>query len=180
MHLRRSTAGFTMIELLITIAIGAILVSLVAPNFRGYLAKKRVEGVLTELATDIQLARSEAVSRNTTVRMTLGTNCYMIHPVAASAVASSCTVTSGTNIRTVVLENASTVNLSAAGGLTSIDFDSIRGTATLNGVTTDEGSIDVKTPAGASPAFQLRAVVSKYGRVRVCTTNGMAGYSACT
>jgi type IV fimbrial biogenesis protein FimT len=172
----RPTAGFTLIELMVTIAIAVILVSLAAPSFRSYNVKKKVEGTLAELASDIQFARSEAVSRNQTVRMTLGTNCYSIHPAVGSSATSGCVVT-GTDIRTVRVNDSSSVVVAANGGLTAIDFDSVRGTASF-APTATEGLINV-TSTGISSAFNFRARVTEFGRVQICTSNNVAGYSSC-
>jgi type IV fimbrial biogenesis protein FimT len=169
--------GFTLIELMVTIAIAVILISLAVPSFRSYNVKKKVEGTLAELASDIQFARSEAVSRNTTVRLTLGTNCYSVHPSSATITASTCTVTAGTDIRTVRVEDTSSVGLAANGGLAYMDFDSVRGTATFSPTAT-EGLINV-TSIGTSSAFNFRARVTEFGRVQVCTTNAVAGYASC-
>jgi type IV fimbrial biogenesis protein FimT len=172
----RPSAGFTLIELMVTIAIAVILVSLAAPSFRSYLVKKKVEGTLAELSSDLQFARSEAVSRNQTVRMTLGTNCYAIHPSTATVTAATCTVTAGTDIRTVRVDDANSVAL-AASGVNFIDFDSVRGTATFSPAAT-EAFINV-TSVGSSSAFNFRARITEFGRVQVCTSNSVAGYSSC-
>jgi type IV fimbrial biogenesis protein FimT len=172
--------GFTMIELLITIAIGAILVAVAAPSLRSYLTKKKVEGGIAELATDIQLARSEAVARNAPVRVTLGTNCYVIHPATAAVTASTCTVTAGTNIRTVRIDNPAIIDLAGDGGLTYVDFDNVRGEASFGGVSgVTEASVHVNSAAGVSPALQFKAFVSLFGKVRICTANAVPGYSPC-
>jgi type IV fimbrial biogenesis protein FimT len=173
--------GFTLIELMVTIAIAVILISLAAPSFRSYTAKKKVEGQLAELATDIQFARSEAVSRNQNVRMSFGTNCYVIHIPATSTANSSCAVTGGTSLRTVQILDTSTVTMAPTGALTDLIFDTVRGEATLGGLASTEtqGSIDVQTAASVSSSVRLRAVISKYGRVQVCSSNSVAGYSAC-
>lgn len=174
----RNSRGFTLVELMITIAIGAILVSLAAPSFRSYLVKKKVEGTLAELANDIQFARSEAVTRNTPVRMTLGANCYSVHPSSATVTASSCTVTAGADIRTVRVQDSASVTLAGNGGLAWIEFDNVRGTATFSPAAT-EGAIDV-TATGGSPAVNLRARITEFGRVQVCSPNSLAGYSSCS
>ena len=75
---RARNAGFTLIELLVVVALAAIILTLAAPSFTSTLARKRLEGVASELATDIQYARSEAAQRNVPVRVTIGTNCYVI------------------------------------------------------------------------------------------------------
>lgn len=59
--------GMTLIELMITLAIFAILVTVAAPNFGPVLKKNRVETQLRELGTQMKFARSEAVSVQRTV-----------------------------------------------------------------------------------------------------------------
>jgi type IV fimbrial biogenesis protein FimT len=173
--------GFTLIELMITVAICAVLLALAAPSFKTYTAKKKVEGTLAELATDLQLARSEAVSRNASVRLTLGTNCYAI-ALATAAVDSACAVTPlASRVRSVTVEDTTTVSLTPEGALTYINFDSVRGESSFGGLasTETEAAINVKSTASVSSAFNLRARVSKFGRAQVCTTNAVAGYSSC-
>ena len=186
-HIQR---GFTMVELMITIAIGAILVSLAAPSFRSYSAKKKVEGAVAELANDIQFARSEAVSRNAAVRVTFGTNCYVIHQSISAATCAS--VPSATVIRTVNLDDTATATLTATNGLTYVEFDTVRGKATLTGTGTmtvpvsgvatavNAAVIEVATTNAVSSPVTLRVGILEFGRVLVCTANGTAGYSACT
>jgi type IV fimbrial biogenesis protein FimT len=65
--------GFTLIELMVTIALAAILLSVAVPSFSQLVAKMRVEGLANNLATDLQLARSEALQRRANVSLsTLG------------------------------------------------------------------------------------------------------------
>jgi len=173
--------GFTMIELMVTIVVAAILVALAVPSFRTYTAKKKVEGALAELATDLQFARSEAVSRNTNVRVTTNSNCYAVHLASAAANASCVVTPTSASLRTVTLEDTQSVQLAPEGLLTFIEFDRVRGEASFGGLpsTDNEAAINVTTTAAVSSAFNLRARVSKFGRVQVCTTNAMAGYSSC-
>ena len=58
----RRQRGFTLIELLIVLAVTAVLASLVAPSFNEQLSRRRIEGVATELSTDLHFARSHATS----------------------------------------------------------------------------------------------------------------------
>lgn len=59
--------GFTLIEILIVIAIIAILASLAVPSFNVMLVKRSVQGAALALVADIRLARSEALRRSSTV-----------------------------------------------------------------------------------------------------------------
>jgi type IV fimbrial biogenesis protein FimT len=59
--------GLTLIELMVTIAIAAILGSLAAPAFNDFLVRNRSAALANELTASVLRARNEAVTRNTCV-----------------------------------------------------------------------------------------------------------------
>ena len=59
----RSARGFTLIELMVVVALASVILTLAVPSFIGMLAKKRLEGLAQELGTDLQYARGEAVQQ---------------------------------------------------------------------------------------------------------------------
>lgn len=167
--------AFTLIELLVAVAVLALIATLAAPSFTRMMAKKRVEGIASELVTDLQYARSEAAQRGAKVRVTFGTACYVVH-TAAVGVAATCnatgpsTVDAGeTELKTVQLSGGSTVTLSPNAGLAFLEFDPQYGYAT------PAGSINVNSTSGE---WQLQAVINPVGRVRTCSPNSsVSGYS---
>jgi len=55
-------SGFTLIELMVTIAVAVILMSIAAPAMQDMIASQRVRSAASELMTDMSYARGDAVS----------------------------------------------------------------------------------------------------------------------
>lgn len=172
--------GFTMIELMIVVALAAIVLALAVPSFTSTLAKKRMEGVASELSTDIQYARSEAVQRNAPIRLIVGSNCYTIHTVGTTD-ATSCTAlgTGGSALKSLTVAAGSagfafTSNNSKA----FIEFEPVRGMAADSAGADSSGWVDVTSSSGP---WQLRAEVTQMGRVRNCSPNSsIPGVPSCS
>ena len=59
----KSSAGFTLIEMMIVVAIAGILAAIALPSYLNYVIETRIAGVTHNLMVDLQLAREEAVTR---------------------------------------------------------------------------------------------------------------------
>lgn len=64
---RTGAAGFTLLELMVTVAILAIVAALAAPSFAAMFKTNRARSVASELMAALSLARSEAVRRGQAV-----------------------------------------------------------------------------------------------------------------
>ncbi len=58
---RANDAGFTLLELMVTVAVLAILAAIALPNFQGVLRANRVATASNDLLAALSLARSEAI-----------------------------------------------------------------------------------------------------------------------
>ena len=65
----RDSRGFTLIELMVTLSVLAIVLSLAAPSFASLLASNRMSTQTNEFMVALNLARSEAVRRSQPVTL---------------------------------------------------------------------------------------------------------------
>lgn len=60
---RLGEGGFTLVELMVTVAVLAILITLAVPSFRDLLSNSRSASLTNELLFSLKLARSESIKR---------------------------------------------------------------------------------------------------------------------
>ena len=60
---RSRRAGFTLIELMVTLSVAAILMAIAIPNIRNFLRNNRLTSGVNDLLHSIQVARTEAIKR---------------------------------------------------------------------------------------------------------------------
>ena len=62
--------GFTLIELMVVVALAALLVGLGVPSFKGFIATQRLKTAASDFSMSAVFARSEAIKRNADVTVT--------------------------------------------------------------------------------------------------------------
>lgn len=180
----RAQRAFTLIEMLIVIVIAGVILALAAPSFREFILKQRLRSINSQLVTDLQLARSEAVSRNAYVRFSYNSDaqvtCYTIYTFTSNDSRCDCRqapacVDPGTvDVRSVQVQRDLGVAIQPPDNQV-IDFDFDPATGGIRAIPTDRG-----TPA--LPFFELQSkidtsrtlktIVGQSGRLSVCTPTG--------
>ena len=67
MRMKKKNCGTTLVELLVVLAIAAIVLSMSAPSFHSLIASMRLKAVSELMVAHLHFARSEAIKRNARV-----------------------------------------------------------------------------------------------------------------
>lgn len=191
-------AAFTLVELMIAIAVVAVVLVLAAPSFRELIEMQRLRSVNAQLVTDLQFARAEAASRQTPVVLKLSVtggaparSCYSIYTCSDpnfNAVACNCDCLNGVGnacgaspaareIRTLVVPASIGVEVRqppAMGATPEIRFDPLTGGVQAGGVFIDGAWVPmpwtgaVDTRLLRDGQVTLRTMISLSGRPSVC------------
>lgn len=153
--------GFSLVELMVTVTVLALLMGIGVPTFRDVSLGSRLSATANDLLASIQLARSEAIKRNLTVT------------VCASSDGATCAASGGWEQGWIVVDSGATLiqrqsaqpagyRMSQAGGVDPLRFEPIGIGSTAATVTVCRDD-----PPGA----QERVLnVSAAGTARVTTT----------
>lgn len=99
---RRAQAGLTLIELMVSLVVLAVLLGVAVPSFRSAIASNRLSSSTNELVGALALARSEAVRRGTRIT------------VCKSADGAACTTAGGWQQGWIVFTDTTRANATAS------------------------------------------------------------------
>ncbi|OYU43281.1 MAG: pilus assembly protein FimT [Burkholderiales bacterium PBB4] len=80
-----ATQGFSLIELMVTLAIAAVLAALVAPSLGEYSVRNNLSSIGSEFSSSVLRARNEAIGKNSCVTMCISSNVDNTTPTCATA-----------------------------------------------------------------------------------------------
>ncbi len=194
--------GFTLLEMLIAMAILAIIISVAVPSMSGFSANQRLIGAAEQVYSHLQQARSESVARNSQVFVNFGVDGSTSWTYGMSSVNSLCdlaiTTADGVDACRIVVSDGDASLDPGTGAVDADDLVLMRYTsADYPGVSVDIAGFSSGTTQfvfdpvrGTSTAgqvnltgsngSQLRVAVSLLGRVTLCTPDGsMGAYQDC-
>jgi type IV fimbrial biogenesis protein FimT len=190
----RFARGFTLVELLVVVAVAVILLAIGIPSFRTFIVEQRLQSLTAQVATDLQFARAEAAARNLPVyisyRQSTGNQtCYAIytstvgyHCNCTFGALAACPLASQTLIKIVSVPWNESVRLRAP--VLNMAFDNVTG-GTVWGTTdfTDPNPSDWNIEASVidDTTRTLRVNVSPGGRTSICNvgSKSVGGFPAC-
>ena len=191
--------GFTLVELLVVVAVAVVLLAISIPSFRTFIVEQRLQSVTAQVVTDLQFARAEATARNRKIyvsyQFNAGESCYAIFSTTIEGMYCGCTGgVSGacflpaqqTLIRIHSVPKSASVELHVGNSfLPDMAFDNVTGgivwgTSDFTSPTPTTWSIDARVVNDATR--WLRVQVSPAGRTSICNVGSRAvgGYPACS
>ena len=136
--------GFTLMELMIVLALMAIMAAIAIPNYRSYMTQNRLNGAARMVMTDLMQARSLAATENVRFKVTISGNTYTMSRIES--------------------DNSETQRLSR--NIQDEYFD-VTMTSNQNFVFQTNGTAAAGTVTLTNPRGTRSVVVSTAGRVRI-------------
>ena len=183
----RARSGFTLIELMVAIAVAAIMLTWALPAFTDLIDSQRLRAVAQQIAADLRYARSEAVRRHAALPIGVSFSpgehwCYGI----SQQLPCDCAIQDWRSPRACLLDlsherqlhniasdaqrNVRLIDARFSSGHTT-EFDPLRGLARA-------GTVALQSTRGK----RLDIRISTLGRVRICApadSVSPVGYSPC-
>jgi type IV fimbrial biogenesis protein FimT len=172
----RTSKGFSLIELIIALAIMAVLLVLAVPSFKAYLANTRLRTVAEGFVSSMQSAKAAAAARNQPVELILTNSTAPADLATAVGTSPAAGWMVRTADQTVYIDgknpsegaSGGVASTSIAGTVPGVTFTALGGTtlaATATFAVTDAVG-GACAPAG--PMRCLNISVTSTGRVKMC------------
>jgi type IV fimbrial biogenesis protein FimT len=178
MLVRRRQHGVTLIELMVGLAIVAILLTAGIPSFGQWIQNTQTRTAAESILNGLQTARTEAARRNADVRFSFtdatglvawNVGCVTVTAVCPATIQSRAAGDAAANARvgvSVEMGQYNTALASGAGLPAGVTFNGMGGLPIVN-IGTDIARIDVTNAASVS-ARRLIIVIGTGGSIRMC------------
>jgi len=174
---KNKNVGFTLLEMLLTISIVAILASAASIFMGDIIDKKRLENAAYQISTDLRLAQSEAIKQNKKIYVSFNYNsdnwCYGLNENQKCDCLTDklCRISGLQKIKTnETFKNVTLQKAQFAGKKSYTAFDPVKGFPIADGL--KNGSIWLKS----ENELQMAIVINRLGRIRLCSPN-LSDYS---
>lgn len=169
----RARHGFTLIELVVSVAIAGVLLAAAAPSFSTWIANSRVRTTAESIQNGLMLAKAEAVRRNAKVQFVVTSSAPTVANINAITAATGGTGwlvrvyrANGTYTAADFIQGRSSAeggtNVTVAAGQSNFIFS---GTARLSPIPAASVNINVSGTGADRP---LRVTVAQGSAIRMC------------
>ena len=183
--LTRRSGGFTLIELMVTLAVLALLLMVGLPSFATWLQNTQIRTAAEGMQAGLQLARAEALRRNASVRFqlvnSLAAGCALSNTgtswvVSLADATGACGVDPSEAIAPQIIQKRSgaegSPNAAVAATASSVVFNGLGRVTGAGAITqidiTNPGGGACKTAGGNEPMRCLQIHVASGGQMRMC------------
>lgn len=158
--------GFTLIELMVAIAILSLLLMFAAPSYQQWIANSRLRNAAESIQNGLQKARAQAVINNAQVRFVLGANsAWTVGCVTTTA---TCPAILEDHKASDGASSATTIN-ALPNGATTLTYTNL-GSRSANAGELIAVNVDTSAIASAD-SRELRVQIGTGGNVRLCDPN---------
>lgn len=169
--------GFSLIELMIAVAIFGIVSVIAIPSYREWIENSRIRNAAESIQNGLQKARAQAVLYNTPVKFVLGSNSAWTISCATATTSAPCNATiedhkakDGASTTTTIASNPSTA--------TTLTYSNL-GARSANVGELVSVNIDSSSLSNAD-SRDLRVVIGTGGNARMCDPNlASSDFRAC-
>jgi type IV fimbrial biogenesis protein FimT len=191
---RQKKAGFTLVEVMIVIAIIGIIAAMAVPSYQDMIERNRLKQAAEGLKSDLQWMRTETIKKSCNLQASFtngatwsyqifippavaGTTCAVQHVQHGCAAAAN----TNCNIRVANSTQFTGVTMGTvaffSSPTTGAEFDFRRGEAKRSNNNSNNGRVVL-----SSSNYTVKIVVASVGRVRICNisgSDGLSGYLNC-
>jgi type IV fimbrial biogenesis protein FimT len=159
--------GFTAIELMVSLVIVTILVTIAVPFFSNLIASQKLKSVTLTFTQQINLMRSEAVRSHSDINLVLSTGNSWCYGFTKNSTC-NCNVTNDCSLGSISSADFPNVSL-ATSGITGnkLTINGTRGLLSTGGTLTF-----------AASSKNMQVVLNQMGNANICS-NLIPGYSPC-
>ena len=197
----KQSTGFTLVELLISLAVSVVLLTLALPSMQSFMDSARLVDATEQVYSHLQQARIESIARSRDIHVNISANgSPWVYGIShRNNCDTTQTAADGVNACVLVVDDADTddavdpgdgsvdtgdlvlmrfdstphAGISATGGDFQITFSALRGTSS-------GGTIDLTSPKGR----KLTVTVGLLGQINVCyaqdSSDAITGYKECS
>jgi type IV fimbrial biogenesis protein FimT len=169
MKLAKPQFGFTLIEMMVVVAILAIIFSMALPSYRVWIENTRIRNAADSIQNGLQKAKTEALQRNTRIQFRMTTTdskwevgCLNANATCPAVIDSRKTTDSSTTLVTAKTPAAAT----------TVTFNGLGSRIAPNPINPEINSISVdNTSISASDSRNLNVTIGSGGSIRLCDPN---------